>query len=504
MLKIIRVVLAVLSLLAVTALFVDVTGFAMHHWAWMAKIQLIPALLSLNLVIVAALIVATLVFGRIYCSVICPLGVYQDVVNRISVTCRPKRKRKLGKFRSKPASDKMRNIFFIFFAALFIAGLVTPVAMYLASLIEPYSAFGRMATWLVKPGVVEINNALAESDSMIFVHTSMPHLSIAALAVAALTFIVVTVMAWTSGRDYCNKVCPVGWMLGKLSKYSLLKINIDTDKCTRCGSCARHCKASCIDPKTHVIDYTRCVACFDCIGECTESAISYGRPPRKAAASEPRKTDESRRAFLSGTAIVAASLAANAIDKTTDGGLAPIKNKRPSLSTVRLVPAGAKSASALSDRCTACQLCITNCPNGVLRPSESLDSLMQPVMEFNEGWCRPECTVCGDVCPVGAIEPVDVAVKSSTKIGTATVDLDRCISAAYGQTCGNCARRCPSGAISMVPVSEDSGNLRPLVDENACIGCGSCEYHCPVGRAGNVPGETAAIHVEGIDIHHLI
>ncbi|MDO4319171.1 MAG: 4Fe-4S dicluster domain-containing protein [Bacteroidales bacterium] len=503
MLKITRIILAVLSLLAVTALFVDVTGFAMHHWAWMAKIQLIPALLSLNLVVLAALIALALVFGRIYCSIICPLGVYQDVVNRISTACRPRRKRKLGKFHSKPAANMMRNTFFIVFALL-IAGHLISLPIYIASLIEPYSAFGRMATWLVKPGVVEINNALADSGNTAFVHASMPHLSIPALAVAAITFIIVTAMAWTSGRDYCNKICPVGWLLGKLSKFALLKINIDTDRCNGCGSCARHCKASCIDPKTHTIDYTRCVTCFDCIGECTQHAISYS-PVRKSQEAAPRKTtDKSRRAFLSGGAVVVASLAAEAIDKTTDGGLAPIKSKRPSASSIRIVPAGAKGAKSLSERCTACQLCITNCPNSVLRPSEALDSLMQPVMAFNEGWCRPECTVCGDVCPVGAIEPVDLAVKSSTKIGTATVDLDRCISAAYGQTCGNCARRCPAEAITMIPVSENGGNLRPMVDENACIGCGSCEYHCPVGRAGNIPGETAAIHVEGIDIHHLI
>lgn len=502
MLKITRVVLAVLSILAVTALFTDVTGFAARHWAWMAKIQFIPALLALNFVIIVALLALTIVFGRVYCSVICPLGVYQDGVNRLAWLFSGKRKRRVGRFRYKPGAPRLRMIVFVLFAAFLLAGIFTPLSMFIASLIEPYSEFGRMVTWLVRPGAVAIGNSLAESGSNVFVHTSMPPASIFVLAVAAITFIIVTFMAWTSGRDYCNEICPVGQILGRLSQRSIFKMSIDTDRCNGCGSCARHCKASCIDPKSHTIDYSRCMACFDCIGECAQKAISFRavKSPVKASI----EIDNGRRAFLAGSAIVGTVLVAKAIDKTTDGGLAPIKVKRPSATAVRLAPAGSGGARRLSDRCTACQLCITNCPNGVLRPSDNIDSLMQPVMAFNSGWCRPECTTCGDVCPAGAIEPIDMAVKSSTKIGTATVDLDRCISAAYGQTCGNCSRRCPAGAITMIPVAESGGNLRPLVDENACIVCGSCEYHCPVGRAGNLPGETAAIHVEGIDKHHLI
>ena len=124
---------------------------------------------------------------------------------------------------------------------------------------------------------------------------------------------------------------------------------------------------------------------------------------------------------------------------------------------------------------------------------------MQPRMIFTEGYCLPECTRCADICPAGAIRPIDTATKSVTRIGTATVNPDLCISAAYGQHCGNCARNCPTGAITMV--DGDSGNQRPAVNAELCIGCGKCVYVCPVGTAGQLSSDVAAIHVIGNEVH---
>ena len=75
MLKTIRVILAVICLLAVTMLFLDVTGTAVRYVGWLAKWQFMPALLAMNVVVVAVLVVVSLIFGRVYCSVLCPLGV---------------------------------------------------------------------------------------------------------------------------------------------------------------------------------------------------------------------------------------------------------------------------------------------------------------------------------------------------------------------------------------------------------------------------------------------
>jgi len=135
----------------------------------------------------------------------------------------------------------------------------------------------------------------------------------------------------------------------------------------------------------------------------------------------------------------------------------------------------------------------------VLRPSTSLTSLMQPVMEYDRGYCRPECTRCSDVCPAGAIKPIDKEEKSSIQIGHAIVVVKECISAQGKDECGNCARHCPAGAITMVPTDKDDdlAPLVPAINEGACIGCGACEYVCPVRPL-------SAIHVEGHETHKHI
>lgn len=511
MLKTLRIILAIISFVMLTLLFIDVTGFAASHWGTLPMFQLVPALLSLNLVVILILVVLTLILGRVYCSIICPLGVYQDIINRVATCFTGKKKRRLGRFRYKSSPTPWRRLFLGIFVLTLAAGMFSAVGIAVSSLIEPYSAFGRMMTWLVRPGAVEVNNLLADSaaerGSYAFAAVSQLPISIPLLAVAALTFLVVTVMAWRGGRDYCNTVCPVGTVLGYLSRYSWLKPVIDTDKCTRCGSCGRHCKASCIDTKNHKIDYSRCVTCFDCINTCTEGAITYAHPKTKkheVEATPAEAPDTKRRAFLSGGVIVASALASHAVTSAVDGGLAPLKTKKLPKRETAPVPAGAGSITSLHRRCVACQLCITNCPNGVLRPSMTADGFfMQPVMDFTTGYCRPECTICADVCPTGAIAPIDTTTKSSTKIGTAIVDLDHCISATYGQHCGNCATRCPAGAISMIETTP-GGNLRPLVNESACIGCGSCEYHCPVGKTASLSSDYPAIHVEGVEVHRTI
>lgn len=504
--------MAIISLVAMTLLFIDVTGYAAAHWSWMAKWQLVPALLAVNLLVVLVLIALTLLLGRVYCSVICPLGIYQDVVNRISIWFSPRNKRRLGRFRYHKAYKSLRLGFLGVFVILVVLALAGVVGQWCASLIEPYSAFGRIMTWLGRPVGVEINNALADmaeaNGSYAFVRVQGLSFVLPLFIVAAVTLVVVTLFAWRGGRQWCNTVCPVGTTLGFLSRYAWLRPVINTDRCTRCGSCGRHCKASCIDTKKHQIDYSRCVSCMDCLTVCREGAITFSHPKKdkkavNQATSKP-SVDSRRRAFLVGGTIVASALASKAVTSATDGGLAPLKKKQPSLRTTPIVPPGAVSARHLASHCVACQLCISACPNGVIKPSTDFKTFMQPVLDFTDGYCRPECNRCSEVCPAGAIKPIDLPVKVSTKIGTAIVDLDQCISAAYGQHCGNCARRCPIGAITMIPVSEGASKMRPLVNSEACIGCGSCEYHCPVGKTASIRATRAAIYVDGIAVHRLL
>lgn len=497
MLRKIRIVFATIFFIGITLLFLDITG-ATHAWlGWMAKVQFLPALMALNVGVIAVLVALTLVMGRVYCSVICPLGVMQDIMSWLGGRGKKRRYR----FSYSPAMTWLRMTVLVLFVLAIVVGISSFVA-----LLAPYSSYGRIVSNLFSPVYVWVNNLLADIaehfDSYAFYSREVWIRSASVFAVAALTFVILFVLAWRNGRTYCNTVCPVGTVLGFLSRFSLLKINIDSEKCNACGLCSRRCKAACIDGKNHTVDYSRCVACFDCIDTCTHGAISYGlRRKSVKTVSEPKpgEADSSRRSFITVTAALAGAAAMKAADKTVDGGMAVILDKQIPERKTPIVPPGAKSLRNVADRCTGCQLCVQACPNGVLRPSGGVLTLMQPTSSYERGYCRPECTACSDVCPAGAIEKIDVAEKSSIQIGHAVWIRKNCIPVVNGDSCGNCARHCPVGAITMVPLQpgkEDSPKI-PAVNTERCIGCGACENLCPARPF-------SAIYVEGHEVHRKI
>lgn len=494
MLRSIRITLGVICLLGITLLFTDLSGTA-HQWlGWLARIQFLPALLALNIGVLVALVALTLLFGRVYCSVICPLGVMQDCFAWLG------KRTKKNRYSYSPAITWMRYTFLTLAAAGVIFGIGTMVA-----LLAPYSAYGRIANSFMQPVWIWVNNLLASwaesHDSYLFATAPWPTRNLAVTGVALATLLLLAILAWRNGRTYCNTVCPVGTMLGFLSRFSLLKPVIDTSKCNGCGLCARNCKSACIDSKNHRIDYSRCVSCMDCIGKCHRHAISYA-PARKTTVSDStsgKNTDTGRRSFIAVTAATAATAALKAQEKTVDGGLAVIEDKKIPARKTKIVPPGAVSLRHLAEHCTACQLCVSNCPNGVLRPSSDLDRLLQPEASYENGYCRPECTRCSQVCPAGAILPIDAADKSSIQVGHAVWIKANCVVLTDGVSCGNCATHCPVGAISMIPsVPGDSASpLIPAVNAETCIGCGACENLCPARPF-------SAIYVEGHKVHRTI
>lgn len=502
MLRTIRLTAAIVCFTLITLLFLDFTG-TLHTWfGWLAKIQFLPALLALNIGVVLFLVALTLVFGRVYCSVICPLGVFQDVISWISG------KRKKNRFRYSPALKWLRYGVLAVFIIAMVAGLNA-----FAIMLAPYSAYGRMVSALLSPVWQWGNNLLAyiaeRANSYAFYEVDVWIKSFSTLAIAVITFIVLFVLAWRNGRTYCNTICPVGTVLGFLSKYSLFKPVIDTSKCNSCGLCARNCKASCINAKTHEIDYSRCVVCMDCMDKCKKGAIGYMRraPKTEAATVEtPRvasvtaeQVDNARRVFLSASAIFATTTVIKAQEKNVDGGLATIEDKKIPNRENPIFPPGALSARNFTQRCTACQLCVSVCPNQVLRPSGNLMTLMQPEMSYERGYCRPECTKCSEACPAGAINQIDVADKSATQIGHAVWIKENCVPLTDGVDCGNCARHCPTGAIQMVSSDPDilDSPKTPIVNIERCIGCGACENLCP-------SRPFSAIYVTGHQMHRVI
>lgn len=468
MLRKIRIVLALLCLIGITLLFV---GTGHDWWGWLAKLQLMPATMRIiagaalgNIAVVLCIFLLTWLFGRIYCSVLCPLGVFQDLVLWL--------RRTLGRWikplRKKFRFNKERRWVRYPVAALFIACIIVDLQL-IVSLLEPYSAYGRMVSAVTGGGAAPL------------------------LIAAAVTFVVIAACAWIWGRAWCNTVCPVGTVLGCVSKYSLFGVRFDESRCKRCGGCEMVCKGSCIDVSTMSIDHSRCVDCFDCISLCTIGGIRYGRAKEQDPEAKTEKpADAGRRAFIASSALlIGAGLSAGAQNMKVDGGLAPLEPKTPLDREPRLVPPGAGSVQNFYDRCTACQLCVQNCPNGVLRPSTDLDHFLQPQMGYENGFCRPECTACSEVCPAGAIKPLAREAKTLVRIGTAVVNPEFCLAAKGEAGCGHCAQVCPSGAISMVIVD---GKRRPVVAEEQCIGCGKCEYLCP-------SRPVSAITVKGLETH---
>lgn len=508
MLRILRIILALLSIVAVTLLFVDFTGTAVSLWPWMAKIQLVPAILSANILAVVIILAATFLFGRIYCSVVCPLGIFQDVAIWVRGHVGDKRRRKL-RFRFKPARTKARLIIFSIFVALLVIGLFQGLASSIAGLIEPYSAYGRIAFQIFAPIYDGFNNLLAgwsesQVDNFTFYRVAAI-ISIPILVIAILTLVTVLAFAWSGGRDYCNTICPVGTFLGLISRHQIVKPVINTDMCVNCGKCGRRCKSSCIDVKHHSIDYSRCVMCMDCIDICSEKAISLGVKAKTTIVESQSTPDTGRRGFIAGAGFVLGSVAMNVIAKETDGGLTALKDKKSPVRNSRVVPPGAVSYANMKKFCTGCQLCVQACPSRIIRPTVDFEHFMHPQLDFTSGFCATDCTKCSDVCPAGSLKPLSVEEKSSTKIGTAVVDYDACLSA-NGNRCGNCSTRCPSGAIQMVRKDGDdeSSPMIPVVNESICIGCGACEYYCPVGTVASMEQSSSAIHVEGLDRHRTI
>ncbi len=483
----IRIALATFMMIGITWLFLDFTGTAYPWLSWMPKLQFLEALLALNVVVIVGLVVLTLIFGRIYCSVICPLGIMQDIFGWFG------KKAKKNRYTYSKALSWLRYGVLAVGIIAFVLGLSTIV-----QLLAPYSAFGRIATNLLQPVYVAGNNVLASIaehyDSYAFYHTDLWLRSGISLGIATVTLVVLAVLAWRNGRTYCNTFCPVGTILSFLARYSWLKIQFDKEKCRNCSLCTKNCKASCIDYKTHTVDASRCVVCGNCIDSCKFGALSYSRLSRSSRDSSPE--NEERRAFLLSSTLLATAALAQQKDKMMDGGLAEIEDKVAPERQTPLTPPGSLSAKNMALRCTGCQLCISECPNGVLRPSSDLLHLMQPVMSYERGYCRPECNRCSEVCPAGAIKPITPEVKASTQIGHAVWIKKNCIPLTDGVECGNCARHCPTGAIEMVPSNpdDDESPYVPAVNETRCIGCGACEYLCPARPF-------SAIYVEGHEQH---
>jgi ferredoxin len=499
-----RVIISLICFLSITFLFIDFRQILPSEWYdGFTYLQFLPSLLkfiafagflSLGFVIVTLL---TLLFGRVYCSTICPLGVFQDIISFFSRKFRTKRFR----FKYSRPNNFLRYSILVLAAIVLLFGNLT-----LLYILDPYSSFGRFASDFGRPVFIAINNFLAGVLIKFKVYALSPfeiaHFDWLTVIIPAALLILVVWLSVTRGRLYCNTVCPVGSLLGLISKYSLYKIQIDTSKCNQCAKCAFVCKAQCISAKERKVDFTRCVGCFNCLNACDSQSINYrfSRPytKNKPKAEKFESTDASKRQFIAGSLLLTGALfgisrSSRAAQTSGKSGDKPVPIKKQYVCS----PPGSKGLSRFNDYCTACHLCVSACPNGILQPSfmeYGLSGMLQPYMDCNSGFCNYDCTECGEVCPTGAIMPLTVEEKHTTQVGIVHFIKQNCVVYTDRTSCGSCSEHCPTQAVRMVPF-EDMLFI-PQVDVNICVGCGGCEHVCPAKPY-------KAIYVEGNPVHQL-
>ncbi len=475
-----RIFVASCCFIAICLLFVDLSGILHEHLAFLAKIQLVPAILSGCLLTLCAFLGLSLLFGRVYCSTICPLGILQDLLAK----CKKKRK---YAFRSSYTKTRLSILIFFICSWLFSIPLVF-------SLLEPYSAFGRIATNIFAPIWAGLSNILAYISEYMgnyaVAPSSIHEKGLASLGVATLTFIIIGILAIKNGRTWCNAICPVGTVLGYLNHLALCRPRINPDKCVQCGYCTRICKSSCIDIEHKTLDASRCIHCYNCHDACKFKAISL--IPLNKNNQSKQTINNSRRSFIKAIfplGITSTSLSSKAIAATYgEAKKSGANNQRQivALSTAKtrptrktpIMPAGSLGLRHFEKYCTSCQLCVAVCPHDVLHPYDIGSSLLQPSMTFEHGFCRINCIECSKVCPTSAIQPITIQEKSIIQCGQIKINLEACIVNADKLPCTACTRICPTDAISLIS-TQDNYNLKiPVVDNAKCLGCGACEYAC--------------------------
>ncbi len=467
----------------------------------LTTLQVMPSLVAAigNGTLIAAaaavgVLALTLLLGRVYCSLLCPLGLLMDLFLLLTGRVRRMKQRAIAPLR------RMH-----FGVLILTAGAAAAGYPLLMNLLEPYALWGRILRDLTIPVVAAASFGLSEllkSFSIFIAPLTFNGDAFVAL-VTGVVWLALFALVWFRGRWFCNALCPAGALLRLPASRSLLALQVKDRECISCGRCEQSCKAGCIvsEEEHYRIDHARCVVCLDCAAVCPTGAIamerrSYGErqsDEEGGTAHTERRRTLGRIARMGGGAMTLSLLPVPL--------LKPVWRKRETApdgsDNVPAVPPGAEGIRRYSSRCIACHTCVSTCPTGVLQPAMfqyGYGGFMQPVMDYKKGYCEWSCIECSQVCPADAIKPLTLEEKQKIQIGQVQFIRDRCVVFTDGTACGACAEVCPTQAVFMVPYV--IGLTQPAFDKQLCVGCGNCEYACPV-EGGK------AIYVEGKRVHTL-
>jgi len=460
-----------------------------------------PALLAVLL---------TLMVGRFFCGWICPLGTLLDYFRNIVVGVPCAMWRKLRgtaavASSSKAESDTLssrsgfgRNFkYFVLITVLLAAVFAYPLAGY----VDPFSLLVRGMTfwgdakffngadamfgWLPNEGwTADVLRPWAKKHLLPF----RPMVFQFAGASAAL-LAVIFAMELFGRRFWCRYVCPTGTLFGLLSRRSLLK-RVPAKVCKSCGDCTAVCRMGALDA-VEGISPQLCTLCMDCVDLCPKNIAKF-KFVGNTAKSRPAPTDLSRRGVLAG---MAAGVAIPGVALASKLGAEPAPPRH------LLRPPGAGEEKEFLNLCIRCGECMKVCPTNVLQPSlfeGGLEGVFSPHLVpryiFEQSFCEYSCTLCGQVCPTGAIPRLIEEEKHKHPTGKAYFDHKRCLPWAEGTPCIRCEEMCPTPekAIKILNTfkikganGEDVEIQQPYVDRDLCVGCGICESNCTIpGVAG--------------------
>jgi ferredoxin len=492
--KKIRVYVALFFFIVTLILFLDIIHILPANvTSYLLYFQFVPSAIkffnqfSLVATGFVVVLIITFLFGRIYCSSICPLGALQDIISRIAFFLNKK------KYFSLLNDFKILkySILAVTILSLFSGSLI------LLNLLDPFSLAGKIFSNIFRLGVIPVNNLAALTLEQFNIYRIYP-IEVKALSWLAIVFsgsvlLIIGIMSFSKGRLFCNTVCPVGTLLGLISRLSFYKIRIDQDECSGCGICETVCKSGCIHNDNKKIDFERCVNCFNCFTVCPSNGIIYKRSGINFASKATQKVDTDKRKFFKRLFIGIVGLSEFLRAQVK---IIPKKNSTiPVIKKIHPSPPGSESVDHFYSSCTACHLCVAACPTHVLQPS-FLElgwlNILQPFLDNSAAYCTFECIRCTEVCPTGAILPLTVEKKKTLQIGKTNFVKENCVVETEGTACGACSERCPTKAVIMVPYKN---SLRiPEVKNEYCVGCGACEYACPTKPY-------KAIYVEGNPVH---
>ena len=408
----------ILCLCAFFEKFYPVPIFDVQVVSLLQSVLISGTTLAVSLLILLGLI--TFICGRVYCSTVCPLGLFQELLIML-----------FKPFYKRRRVHKVQPHYIVaYIIAALLFGTLLGGTVVLLRWLDPYAVAG---------------NALSGAWY--------------GLGFAA----VLAVLVFFKKRFFCANLCPVGAVLGLVSRYSLFKMRIDADKCKKCGICAKSCPAECIDFKNHNVDNEMCLKCFKCLGHCQHGAIQYGLPQKKKVAFDARRRD-----LLKGGIILL--IFGRAVGYGMD-----LSSKAGAMLKKVILPAGAEKKEKFANRCLNCNLCVKNCPMKIIKSATKEVPFVH--LDLSQGYCKYDCHNCSKVCPSGAIKKISLADKQKTKIATAMIDEEKCIK------CGLCAGECP-----VKTIVKEVGEY-PLVRFEKCLGCGKCAQVCPVKAIALEPAD---------------